>query len=59
MSFEALGWAIVAGALFSGAVSGVYWWFRRRDPRVRSQTAIVFTLVFFIITVRQYFIGAP
>ncbi len=59
MSFEALSKAILAGALFSSIVSGVYWWFRRHDPPARSQTVMVFIVLFLIIAVRQYVLHAP
>lgn len=57
MQFDVLVRAILAGCLFGGLLAGVYWLFRRRDPRVRRHCLMIFASLFLFMALRYYFMN--
>jgi len=55
MDYDNLIRSIIAGALFGGLLAGVYWLFRRRDPRVWSHCWKIFLALFLFMALRTYF----
>lgn len=59
MDLDVLARAILAGGLFGGLLAGVYWLFKRREPRVLFHCLMIFLSLFVFMTLRYYFLNIP